>query len=177
MSLLVDHWVTKAHVAKFYDRLRLIRSVLRASKYIEKSIGVVILWVITLSLFASACLGTSGTKTFQLLNLVYLYARPQTGHIMVWFICPSIRVSICPSVTVLRTFLLHSLRYWAEIMHRSFFFTLLQIKFGCSQFSTIFVGVMPLFELKILEIHSFPQFSPTCSGILSWNFIYDLHLR
>ena len=31
------------------------------------------------------------------------------------------------------------------------------IKFECHQFPSIFVGVMPLLELKILEIHSFPQ--------------------
>ena len=36
-----------------------------------------------------------------------------------------------------------------------------------------FVGVMPLFELRILEIHSFPHFSPTCLDILSWKFLYE----
>ena len=36
---------------------------------------------------------------------------------------------------------------------------------------------MPLLELKILEIHSFPQFSPTCFDILSWNFAYDFILQ
>ena len=45
------------------------------------------------------------------------------------------------------------------------------IKFEYRQFPSIFVGVMPLLELRILEIpvHSFPQFSPTCIDILSWN--------
>ena len=38
-------------------------------------------------------------------------------------------------------------------------FTILQIKFECHQFASIFVGVMPLLELRILEIHSFPHFS------------------
>ena len=32
---------------------------------------------------------------------------------------------------------------------------------------------MPILEFKILEIHSFLHFSPTCFGILSWNFVYD----
>ena len=50
--------------------------------------------------------------------------------------------------------------------------TVLQIKFECRQFASIFVGVMPLLELKILEIHSFPQFSHTGFDILSWNFAY-----
>ena len=37
----------------------------------------------------------------------------------------------------------------------------LQIKYECHQFSKNFVGVMPFSELRILEIHSFPHFSPT----------------
>ena len=35
---------------------------------------------------------------------------------------------------------------------------------------------MPLLELKILEIHSFPHFSLTRFDILSWNFAYDFDL-
>ena len=38
--------------------------------------------------------------------------------------------------------------------------TVLQIKFKC-QFASIFVGVMPLLELRILKIHSFPCLSLT----------------
>ena len=51
-------------------------------------------------------------------------------------------------------------------------FTVLQIKFECRQFASIFVGVMPLLELRILEIHSFPHFSLTPFNILSWKFVY-----
>ena len=51
--------------------------------------------------------------------------------------------------------------------------TVLQIKFECRQFASIFVGVMPPVELRILEIHSFPHFSLTCFHILSWNFAYN----
>ena len=40
-------------------------------------------------------------------------------------------------------------------------------------FCQFFVGVMPLLELRILEIRSFPHFSLTCFDILSWNFAYD----
>ena len=54
--------------------------------------------------------------------------------------------------------------------------TVLQIKFECRQFASIFVGVMPLLELRILEIHSFPHFSLKCFDILSWNFAYDFVL-
>ena len=50
--------------------------------------------------------------------------------------------------------------------------TVLQIKFECRQFASIFVGVMPLLELRLLEIHSLPHFSPTSYDILSWNFLY-----
>ena len=37
-------------------------------------------------------------------------------------------------------------------------FTVLHIQFDCCQFASIFEGVMPLLEPRILEIHSFPQF-------------------
>ena len=52
-------------------------------------------------------------------------------------------------------------------------FTVLQIKFKCRQFASIFVGVMSLLELRIPEIHSFPHFSLTPFNILSWKFAYD----
>ena len=129
---------------------------------------------------------------------------------------------------VFRTFLLHALTYWIEILHmpwlhytkdqlrvslicvyvcRSYVTfdtynagniqfstlysymlwhielefciwlcdTVLQTNFECCQFVSIFVGVMPLLELIMLEIHSFQHFSFTCFGILSWNFVYDFH--
>ena len=52
-------------------------------------------------------------------------------------------------------------------------FTVLQIKFECRQFALMFVGVMPLLEIRILKIHSFPHFSLSCFDILSSNFAYD----
>ena len=54
--------------------------------------------------------------------------------------------------------------------------TVLQIEFECRQFASIFVGVLPLLELRILKIHSFPHFPLTCFDILSWNFAYDFVL-
>ena len=45
----------------------------------------------------------------------FLYARLQTGRIMVWW-CPSVRPGLHPSVTVFRTFLLHALTYWSELL-------------------------------------------------------------
>ena len=50
----------------------------------------------------------------------------------------------------------------------------LQIKFECHQFASMFVGVMSLLELRILKIHNFPHFSFACFDILSWDFAYDL---
>ena len=55
-------------------------------------------------------------------------------------------------------------------------FNVLQSKFECRHFASIFVGVMPLCELIILEIHSFLHFSLTRFDILSWNFAYDFVL-
>ena len=52
-------------------------------------------------------------------------------------------------------------------------FTVLQTKFECCQFASIFDGVIPLSECRILKIHSFPHFSPSRFDILSWNFAYD----
>ena len=51
-------------------------------------------------------------------------------------------------------------------------FNVQQSKFECRHFASIFVGVMPLCELRILEIHSFPHFSLIWFDILSWNFAY-----
>ena len=55
-------------------------------------------------------------------------------------------------------------------------FTVLQIKFQCAQFPSIFVGDMPLLECRILKIHSFPHFSLTRFDTLSWNFAFDFVL-
>ena len=55
-------------------------------------------------------------------------------------------------------------------------FNVLQIKFECHHFASIFERVMPLVELKIWEMCSLPHFSPTCFDILSWNFAYDFFL-
>ena len=85
----------------------------------------------------------------------------------VWELCPFWNLEY-GKYTVFRTFLLHALTYWAEILHMTLFYcTIDQV-----WVSSIFVGVMPLLELRILKIHSFPHFSLTCFNILSWNFAY-----
>ena len=55
-------------------------------------------------------------------------------------------------------------------------FTVLQIKFECRQFLSVFVGVMPLLEFRILKIHSFPHFSLTRFDLLRWNFAFHFVL-
>ena len=52
-------------------------------------------------------------------------------------------------------------------------FDVLQINFDCRHFASTFEGVMPLCELRIKVMCSFPLFSPTCFDILSSNFAYD----
>ena len=51
-------------------------------------------------------------------------------------------------------------------------FTVLQIKIECREFASIFVGVMPLLERRILQIHRFLHFSLTSFNILNWKFAY-----
>ena len=76
--------------------------------------------------------------------------------------------------TVFRSFLLHALTYWAEIFHMTFF-NMLQSKFECCHFASIFEGVKLLWDL-VCRKYSFPHFSPTCFDILSWNFAHDFVL-
>ena len=85
-----------------------------------------------------------------------------------WEFCPFCNLEYW-KYTVFRTFLLHALTHWADILHMTLFYcTIDQV-----WVSSIFAGVMPLLELRILKIHSFPHFSLTCFDILSWNFAYD----
>ena len=59
-------------------------------------------------------------------------------------------------------------------------YTVPQIKIEFRQLASMFVGVMPLLELRIMEINSCSHFSPSCFDILSWNCAYDfviLHYR
>ena len=93
---------------------------------------------------------------------------------------PSILVGVMPLLE-LRILEIHNVPHFSltrfDILSLEFCiwlcFPVLQIKFECHQFPSIFVEVMPLLDLRILEIHSFPHFSLTCFDILSWNFAYD----
>ena len=103
----------------------------------------------------------------------FLYARLQTGRIMVWW-CPSVRVSVRPSqFSALFSYMLWDIELKFCI---SLYYDARKSKFECHQFPSIFDGVMPLFNFKLLQICSFPHFSPSCFDILSWNFAYDFVL-
>ena len=91
---------------------------------------------------------------------------------MVMSVRPSVRVSVRPFSALFSYMLWHiELNFCTWLCSN-----VLQIKFECRQFASSFVGVMPLLELRILEIHSFPHFSLTCFDILSWNFAHDFFL-
>ena len=76
---------------------------------------------------------------------------------------------------VSRTFPLHALTYWVQILYMTLFKCTTE-QVWVSSFSFNFCWSYALCELGILEIHSFPHFSLTCFDILSWNFAYDFVL-
>ena len=82
---------------------------------------------------------------------------------------PSVRLSVRPFSALFSYMLWHiELKFCTWLC-----FDVLQIKFDCRHFASIFEGVMPLCELRIKVMCSFPHFSPTCFDILSSNFAYD----
>ena len=103
----------------------------------------------------------------------FLYARLQTGRIMVWW-CLSVRVSVRPSqFSALFSYMLWRIDLKFCV---SLYFYARKIKFECHHFPSLFAGVMLLLNFKLLQICSFPHFSPTCFDILSSNFAYDFVL-
>ena len=105
------------------------------------------------------------------------FYTPVVRRYVLWYgdVRPSIRPSVRVSVrqSQFSAFLLWCIEL---IFCMSLFYYEHSIKFDCCQFPSSFVGVMPLLELKMLEIHSFPQFSPSCFDILSWNFTHNFVL-
>ena len=110
-------------------------------------------------------------------DFILLYYRSSSSVVnfrqFLWELCPFWNVENW-KYTVFRTLFLHALTYWAEILHLTF--TVLEIKFECRQFPSIFVGVMPLLEPRILEYAIFRTFLIQCFDISSWNFAYDFLL-
>ena len=88
---------------------------------------------------------------------------------MVWW-CPSVRPS---QFSALFSYMLWHIDLKFCV---SLYFYARKIKFECHPFPSLFAGVMLLFNFKLLQICSFPHFSPTCFDILSSNFVYDFVL-
>ena len=106
------------------------------------------------------------TPVFRRDVLWYGYVRP-SGSLSVH---PSVRPSVRPSqFSALFSDMLWDIELKFCV---SLYFDARKIKFECHQFPSIFAGVMPLLNFKLLQICSFPHFSPTCFDILSWNFAY-----
>ena len=94
---------------------------------------------------------------------------------------PSVRPSGSPSV---RPSVRHSFPHfsptcfdiliWNFVCH--FIFMHVRSSSNAIKFPSLFAGVMLLFNFKLLQICSFPHFSPTCFDILSSNFVYDFVL-
>ena len=91
---------------------------------------------------------------------------------------PSVHTSVRPSVRPSQFSALFSYMLWHIDLKFcvSLNFYARKIKFECHQFPSLFAGVMLLFNFKLLQICSFPHFSPTCFDILNWNFVYDFVL-
>ena len=113
----------------------------------------------------------------------YVFIRPSsdgTYYGMVMSVRPSVRLSVrpsdSPSGSPSACFPHFSPTCFDILSWNMTSFTVLQIKFECRDFASIFEGVMPLCELRIKVMCSFPHFSPSCFNILSWNFVYDFIL-
>ena len=65
-------------------------------------------------------------------------------------LCPSVHPSVRPTVTVFRIFLLHALSTELKFCI-SLYYDARKSMFECHQFPSIFAGVMPLFNFKLLQ--------------------------
>ena len=129
----------------------------------------------------------AGLGTTILRICLFYYYTPVFRRDVLWYgdVRPGLHPSVRPSVQLsvrpvsVRPFsALFSYILWhIELKYCTWLcFDVLQIKFDCRHFASIFEGVMPLCELRIKVMCSFPHFSPTCFDILSWNFAHDFVL-
>ena len=104
------------------------------------------------------------------------YYTPVFRRDVLWY--GDVRPGLRPSVRPSQFSALFSYMLWHIYLKFcvSLYFYARKIKFECHQFPSLFAGVMLLFNFKLLQICSFPHFSPTCFDILSWNFVYDFVL-
>ena len=113
-------------------------------------------------------------RIYYNLSNKFLYARLQTGRIMVWW-CPSIRPSDSPSARFP-----HFSHTCFDILSWNFAhdFVLLYYRSSLSVVTLRqFLKELCLFlNLDYRKCAVFYTFSPTCFDILSWNFAYDFVL-
>ena len=86
----------RAHAAKFYGKLRLLRSILRASKFaVLKLIEILMLWVYNPSPLALTCLGTF-VASFATFLLNYFLAKGSLTKVQYpkCAYCPCLRRSL-----------------------------------------------------------------------------------
>ena len=107
----------------------------------------------------------------EILHMTFFYFT--TGQVWVSLICINFCWSYAPFETkntenTQFSALLSYMLWYIELKFCTWLcLILLQIKIECRIFASMFVGAMPLLELTILEIHSFPHFSFTFFDILS----------
>ena len=110
---------------------------------------------------------------FWVVLLLLLIIRPSsdgTYYGMVMSVRPSVRPS---QFSALFSYMLWDIELKFCL---SLYYDARKSKFECHQFPSIFDGVMPLFNFKLLQICSFPHFSPSYCDISSWNLAYDFVL-
>ena len=128
-------------------------------------------------------------KLEQYLRLMHLtrlgckfFYTPVFRRDVLWYgdVRPSVRVSVRPSVRPSRHSFPHFSPTCFDILIWNFVYQLIFMHVRSSSnainFPSLFAGVMLLFNFKLLQICSFPHFSPTCFDILSSNFVYDFVL-
>ena len=113
-------------------------------------------------------------------DFVLLYHRSSSSVINL----RQFSLELCPfwnfeywKYTVFRTFLLHALTYWAEILHMTLFYCTtdqVRVLSICIDFCRSYApfGIWNSGKL----IHSIPHFSFTCFDIVSWNFTCEFVL-
>ena len=105
----------------------------------------------------------------------YIFIRPSsdgTNYGMVMSARPSVRPPVRPFSALFSYMLWHNeLKFCTWLC-----FNVLQIKFECRHFASIFEGVMPSDSPSGSPSARFPHFSHTCFDILSWNFAHDFVL-
>ena len=111
------------------------------------------------------------------LSLCNNFYTPVFRRDVLWYgdVRPSVRPSgspsVRPSVRPSQFSALFSYMLWHIFLKFcvSLYFYARKIKFECHQFPSLFAGVMLLFNFKLLQICSFPHFSPTSFDIHRMN--------